>query len=133
MLCRAGKRVSLLLPQHIIRHLSTPVQPSQPTQPSFWPPGPPPFSKDPKITATADSIYSALFKHYRQLGRMSPAEIKDPWARREEWRYHPYFGPINVFKHAFPGFTWALAAFTVYCGYEKFVLEPNSTSDVDHH
>lgn len=84
---------------------------------SFLPPGPPSFMSSPAIKAEADRIYSRLIKDF-----MSPSTLPaDPWDRREAWRRHPYFGPINVIKHAFPGFSWALIAFIGYLGYEQFV------------
>lgn len=89
-------------------------------QPSnFWPSGPPSFHRDPAVTATSDQLYTSILRRYKELGRLDRREWGDPWAQREEWRWHPYFGPINVIKKAFPGFTWALGAFVVYCGYEE--------------
>lgn len=86
----------------------------------FWPPGPPAFHKDPAITAEADKLYNAVLKNYQLLGRKKRTDWNDPWAKREDWRYHPYFSGINVIKHAFPGLSWGLAAFLAYCGYEAY-------------
>ncbi|MCH0629896.1 hypothetical protein JNB11_08000 [Kocuria palustris] len=38
---------------------------------------------------------------------------------------------MNRFKNAFPGFGIAVVAFTLFCGYEKFVLNKNDHGD--HH
>lgn len=105
------------------RPLATqPPGPGQPAPVSFWPPGPPASSKDPAVAAQADRLYAGLLARFQKLDRhTSPAQLEalDPWSRREAWRYHPYFGGINVLKHAFPGLSWALAAFAGYCVYEQ--------------
>lgn len=84
----------------------------------FWPPGPPSFHRDPAVVDEANRLYTDTLRHYKSLGAKSRQEWADPWARREEWRYHPYFSGANVLKNAFPGLSWAVVAFGVYCGYE---------------
>lgn len=92
------------------------------TTQGLWPPSPPDYVKDPVVKKQADEIYSQVLSRYRQLVKMKPEQIKDPWSKNEEWRYHPYFGSVNIIKHAFPGLSWALAAFVGYCAYEKYVM-----------
>lgn len=98
--------------------------------PSFWPSGPPTFHRDKAIKAEAEQIYSKLTTRYWQLRKVPREKLGDPWGRREEWRYHPYFGPVNVIKNALPGFSWAIGAFIVYCAYEKATKGP---SESNHH
>lgn len=84
----------------------------------FWPPGPPPFHADPAILAESTRLYTSILRHYKLLGKKPREEWRDPWAKREDWRYHPYFSGVNVVKNAVPGLSWALVAFGIYCGYE---------------
>lgn len=84
------------------------------SQSQFWPPGPPPYHSDPAIKSLSSQLYAELVADHLN----PPAGQIDPWARREAWRYHPYFSSANVVKHAFPGLSWALVAFAGYCGYE---------------
>ncbi|KAI1094524.1 NADH-ubiquinone oxidoreductase B12 subunit family-domain-containing protein [Rostrohypoxylon terebratum] len=47
----------------------------------------------------------------------------DPWENNEKWRYVGQFSRWNRFRHAFPGFGIAAAAFAVYLGYEQLFLK----------
>ncbi|CAR64317.1 NADH dehydrogenase 1 beta subcomplex subunit 3 [Yarrowia lipolytica] len=59
---------------------------------------------------------------------MAP-QLKDPWARREAWRYQTNFTRANRFKGAAPGFGIAVVAFGAYLAAEKFLFEKKD----DHH
>ncbi len=107
--------IGVMLRPHRLRRHYTSVN-------EFWPSGPPPFHKDSSIKSEADRLYSATLRNYYALGRRPREQWGDPWAKREDWRYHPYFGPANVIKHAFPGFGWAVAAFIAYLGYERWFM-----------
>ncbi|KAK9459584.1 NADH-ubiquinone oxidoreductase B12 subunit family-domain-containing protein [Lipomyces oligophaga] len=49
------------------------------------------------------------------------AAIKDPWERREAWRYTGQFSRYNRMKGMFPGFGIATGAFIIYCAIEQFL------------
>lgn len=53
---------------------------------------------------------------------------KDPWARFEAWRSHPYYSSRANFRYFFPGFTWGVGAFLVACVVEKIFAKPD-----EHH
>lgn len=57
-----------------------------------------------------------------------PSNIKDPWARRDTWRYHSIFDIRNQTRLAFPGLGLGSAAFAVYCAVEYLL-----GSGDDHH
>jgi NADH dehydrogenase (ubiquinone) 1 beta subcomplex subunit 3 len=94
----------------------------------FWPPGPPSFHREPEIVEKANHLYTNVLRQYKTLGHKSRQEWADPWAKREDWRYHPYFSGPNVLKNAFPGLSWALLAFGAYCGYEHLTNPTKSAS-----
>ncbi|KAG4406655.1 hypothetical protein JTP64_004039 [Candida tropicalis] len=56
----------------------------------------------------------------------------NPWAKRDAWRYEGQFSRFNRFKNAFPGLGIATVAFTLYCGYEKFIMKKDEHHD-EHH
>ncbi|KAJ1977809.1 hypothetical protein H4R34_003442 [Dimargaris verticillata] len=49
--------------------------------------------------------------------------LYDPWARREAWRKHPFFGPKNVLKGLAPGLGIATGAFALLLAYEQLTGE----------
>ncbi|KAK9469734.1 NADH-ubiquinone oxidoreductase B12 subunit family-domain-containing protein [Lipomyces arxii] len=51
--------------------------------------------------------------------RLASGPIKDPWERREAWRYTGQFSRFNRMKGMFPGLGLGTAAFVAYCIYEK--------------
>lgn len=64
-----------------------------------------------------------------------PSNIRDPWARREAWRYHPvYHNRWTMYKTLFPGLGWALGAFTLYVVAESMFFKKSSKhGDHAHH
>ena len=52
--------------------------------------------------------------------------------KRDAWRYEGQFSRFNRFKNAFPGLGIATVAFTLYCGYEKFIMKKDEHHD-EHH
>ncbi|KAJ1566224.1 hypothetical protein HK096_002111, partial [Nowakowskiella sp. JEL0078] len=48
----------------------------------------------------------------------APINSVDPWAKREAWRFHPFFSAKNRIYNAAPGLGLAIAAFGVFLGYE---------------
>ncbi|KAJ3397495.1 hypothetical protein HDU92_007158 [Lobulomyces angularis] len=48
------------------------------------------------------------------LERPLPADMKDPWAKRDAWRHHPYFSARNRFLNILPGLGYATVAFSIY-------------------
>ncbi|CAN3353031.1 hypothetical protein DICA3_A03312 [Diutina catenulata] len=55
----------------------------------------------------------------------------NPWAKRDAWRYES-FPRAARFRNTFPGFGIAVVAFTLFCGYEKFVLQKDAHHE-EHH
>ncbi|KAJ3132444.1 hypothetical protein HK101_004601, partial [Irineochytrium annulatum] len=51
-------------------------------------------------------------------GSIPEGQFKDPWARREVWRTHPFFSANNRMRHLFPGFALALTGFGVFVAYD---------------
>ncbi|BFZ53284.1 hypothetical protein PYCC9005_000307 [Savitreella phatthalungensis] len=56
---------------------------------------------------------------------------KDPWARREAWRYQGPFSPRARFMSAFPGLGLGVGAFVVYLIAEK--IFESKDGDKAHH
>ncbi|KAK9457394.1 NADH-ubiquinone oxidoreductase B12 subunit family-domain-containing protein [Dipodascopsis uninucleata] len=54
-----------------------------------------------------------------QQSRLLRAAVKDPWERREAWRYTGQFSRFNRIKGMFPGFGLGAGAFVLYCVAEK--------------
>ncbi|KAK9382826.1 NADH dehydrogenase 1 beta subcomplex subunit 3 [Kockiozyma suomiensis] len=48
-------------------------------------------------------------------------KIKDPWERREAWRYTGQFSRFNRLKGMFPGLGLGTGLFVAYCAYEQFI------------
>ncbi|GHJ84379.1 hypothetical protein NliqN6_0781 [Naganishia liquefaciens] len=48
---------------------------------------------------------------------------RDPWAKREAWRKSPIFSNKAMFRNLFPGFGWAVGAFTAYVIYDDFIAK----------
>ncbi|KAK9447212.1 NADH dehydrogenase 1 beta subcomplex subunit 3 [Limtongia smithiae] len=48
------------------------------------------------------------------------AALKDPWEKREAWRYTGQFSRFNRLKGMFPGFGVGAGAFVLYLVYEQF-------------
>lgn len=65
-----------------------------------------------------------LFPH--KLWRPNPAFLqgsvgkKDPWARRDDWRYHEMFSAKNRLKRAFPGLAYGAFFLTLYITYDQW-------------
>ena len=65
------------------------------------------------------------FRYWRPtipiLERSIPdAVFKDPWAKREAWRSHPFFSRRNRVMAMFPGLGIGSAAFIVYLAYDHW-------------
>ncbi|CEP20980.1 hypothetical protein BN1211_0967 [Cyberlindnera jadinii] len=45
--------------------------------------------------------------------------LADPWAKREAWRYEGHFTKANMYRNLWPGFTYGVGAFVLYCIGEK--------------
>ncbi|CAG8732460.1 12520_t:CDS:1, partial [Acaulospora colombiana] len=61
-----------------------------------------------------------------------PQPPKDPWARREAWRYLPRFSTANSFRNLWPGFTWGLGAFVIYLGYDTLIAQSHHHGSNNH-
>ncbi|KAK9470766.1 NADH-ubiquinone oxidoreductase B12 subunit [Dipodascopsis tothii] len=48
--------------------------------------------------------------------------IKDPWEKREAWRYTGQFSRAARFRNIFPGFGLGAGAFAVYLAVDAFLL-----------
>ncbi|KAI9014685.1 hypothetical protein HDU85_007335 [Gaertneriomyces sp. JEL0708] len=44
----------------------------------------------------------------------------DPWAKRDTWRYHPFFSKQNRIRSMAPGLGLGTAAFALYYVYDKW-------------
>ncbi|KAI8923326.1 hypothetical protein BC831DRAFT_501480 [Entophlyctis helioformis] len=49
-----------------------------------------------------------------------PKDMKDPWARREAWRYHPFFSLRNRMRNLVPGLGLGVASFGLYVLYDQW-------------
>lgn len=76
-----------------------------------------------EVKKEAEKIFDRILHNYNQnyqkfkvnpLGNV----LKDPWFRREAWRWDPFFSKQNILKHSFPGLGVAAAAFSVYLLYD---------------
>ncbi|KAJ3290285.1 hypothetical protein HDU76_007411 [Blyttiomyces sp. JEL0837] len=47
-------------------------------------------------------------------------QLKDPWARRELWRSHPFWSARNRVMLMFPGIGIGATAFAAYLSYEAW-------------
>lgn len=47
-------------------------------------------------------------------------KLSDPWARRENWRYHPFFKISNRIWNMVPGIGIATVAFIGYLAYDDW-------------
>lgn len=93
----------------------------------------------------ANDIFDRILKNYRSNYAAFKANpephlkniLKDPWYRREAWRWNPYFSPINVFRKSFPGLGIASLAFSAYLVYDLFIATTDSNlkskSITEHH
>ncbi|KAK9369718.1 NADH-ubiquinone oxidoreductase B12 subunit family-domain-containing protein [Lipomyces kononenkoae] len=52
---------------------------------------------------------------------LAATPLKDPWEKREAWRYTGQFSRYNRLKGMFPGFGVGATAFVLYCVYEQLV------------
>jgi hypothetical protein len=65
-----------------------------------------------------------LFPH--KLWRPNPSFLNgnlgkvDPWARRDNWRYHEFFSAKNRLKRVFPGLPAAAVLLTGYIGFDQW-------------
>jgi NADH dehydrogenase (ubiquinone) 1 beta subcomplex subunit 3 len=84
------------------------------------------------IKNLSDEMFNRILTNYKEnyskfkanpLGNVN----KDPWFRREAWRWDPYFSKENVFRRAFPGLGLAAVAFSVYLVYD-FMVEGEKKS-----
>ncbi|KAI1926119.1 hypothetical protein LOZ58_000904 [Ophidiomyces ophidiicola] len=57
---------------------------------------------------------------------------KDPWKRREAWRYSGPFSRMNRLRGSFPGLGIATVAFAAYCGYEWAFMKDEHHGDGHH-
>lgn len=57
---------------------------------------------------------------------------RDPWARRDAWRYEGVFARRTVYKNLWPGFSYGVGAFALYCIGEQ-VLGTGSHDHEDGH
>lgn len=72
-------------------------------------------------------IFSRILENYNknyEKFRVNPQEnvLKDPWFKRESWRWDPFFSKRNIFRNSFPGLKIAVAAFSIYLVYD-FITE----------
>merc|ERR1719354_235818 len=68
-----------------------------------------------------------LFPHF--LWRPNPRLLNipllskyDPWAKRDNWRYHEFFSVKNRLKAAFPGLGIAAVLLAIYIGLDQYSL-----------
>lgn len=71
----------------------------------------------------AEQIFSRILENYNQnyeKFRTDPQGnvLKDPWFKREAWRWDPFFSKQNVLRNSFPGLGIAVAAFSIYLIYD---------------
>ena len=71
----------------------------------------------------AEQIFSRILQNYEnnyKAFKVDPLAnvLKDPWFRREAWRWDPFFSNKNILRHSFPGLGIAVAAFSVYLAYD---------------
>ena len=62
-----------------------------------------------------------------------PANVKDPWARREAWRSNPFFSLRNRMSRLVPGFTYAVGAFSVYVLYDQWYYSKGPGAESHQH
>ncbi|KAJ3027605.1 hypothetical protein HK097_006129 [Rhizophlyctis rosea] len=43
-----------------------------------------------------------------------------PWARRDAYKWHPFFSLKNRFRHFIPGLEWSIVAFAAYVAYDQW-------------
>lgn len=77
----------------------------------------------PAIKRHSEEIFNRILQNYNQNYKKFRADplansIKDPWFRRESWRWDPYFSTGNMLRKSFPGLGWALGAFAIYLMYD---------------
>ena len=82
----------------------------------------------------ANEIFDRILKNYNQnysKFRVDPLKnvLKDPWFKREAWRWDPYFSKWNVLRHSFPGLGVAVGVFSVYLIYDFFFNEKEHETD----
>lgn len=88
-----------------------------------------------EIKDRSKAIFSRILKNYREnlvKFEKDPQanSIKDPWFKREAWRWDPFFSKQNIFKNSFPGLKLATFAFSIYLIYD-FTL--GNTEKKNHH
>nr|KAJ3418794.1 hypothetical protein HK105_007835 [Polyrhizophydium stewartii] len=49
-----------------------------------------------------------------------PPHLKDPWARRDAWRYHSFFSLKNRVRLMLPGFGMGITALGAYILYDQW-------------
>lgn len=82
----------------------------------------------------AEEIFNRILKNYREnysKFQKNPQAnlLKDPWFKREAWRWDPFFSKQNIFRNSFPGLGVAAAAFSIYLIYDFATGKGNN----DHH
>ena len=90
----------------------------------------PPFETKKTAHEIFDRILTNYKKNYSKF-KVNPLEnpLKDPWFRRESWRWDPYFSKKNVFMKSFPGLGIACAAFSIYLVYDLLFSENESENN----
>ena len=89
---------------------------------NFFPlklPNTPEYAKDKAVVELGDKIMKEI------LSRSDKGALVDPWARRYEWRKHPYFSNVNKVKLLFPGLGIATLAFGGYLFLEAIGVIPS--------
>lgn len=84
----------------------------------------------------AEQIFNTILQNYRanyDKFKQDPQGnlVKDPWFRREAWRWDPFYSKANVLKHSFPGLGIAAAAFSIYLIYDLISGENSNTENIN--
>lgn len=92
-------------------------------------------SPPPATQEKAEQIFNRILENYRvnyDKFKQDPQAnvLKDPWFKRESWRWDPFFSKANVLRHSFPGLGLAAVAFSAYLIYD--LISGNEKENGNH-